>query len=283
MRNHSRKHLSVTRTNRAAQHIKLVPSVLRPPIVCQLLLLAIVFLVVTRLNERDVIGVGAIGLGDKIIFNSGSLLNEEFEQVDPDRENTIFKRGKGPAASDNSESNNNEAELYGQYVGMIKQWPIDVVAPGKYLTKLMNVVSTNSRAHFLREHELYYERMDLGSTNRPMLMAYLGLKLTDPKQLEGWCAAVTRPSPLARTQIVRSCNELLRKRDERAPSAYRERGQRLSEELRQLEARPGRFHSAYLAHSNNLNLFMMENFLILCSRLGLDELGEFGVQYKPLF
>lgn len=150
---------------------------------------------------------------------------------------------------------------------VLRRPKVEVVVPGKHLLKVMNTISTKTRAMFLQDYEHYFDTLKVGSTSRPMLLSYLGLNFASPEQLRSWYAPFKERG---QGRIIDSCKSLL---------ASREKSFNLSE--KELEAidkcKTGiksRSHLAYLVFQNNLNLFMMDSYLLLCSKLEPSTIGD---------
>lgn len=143
---------------------------------------------------------------------------------------------------------------------ILKRLKVEVVAPGKHLLKVMNTISTKTRAMFLQDYEHYFEKLKVGSTSRPMLLSYLGLNFASPEQLRSWYAPFRERG---RGQILDSCKSLLASRGKCFDLSEKEL-EVINKCKRGVRSKS---HLAYLVFQNNLNLFMLDNYLLLCSKL----------------
>lgn len=208
-------------------------------------------LVVVLVLQQQLPGpVYATQLGHEMIWNRGSLLMQELERGNL-KLDSVFER-KAPL------NDGTEPDEYDRYAKMVKKWRIDVVAPGRRLTNLMKTVSTHTIANRL----LADSDGSFAEVSRPMLKAYLGVELAKPEELEKWSAMRTVGN------VGQACASLLDKRDDGFTKAFgpQSKQQEMLKDFEELKEQDGH-HLAYLVFKNNLNLFMLESYLILCSRL----------------
>lgn len=147
-----------------------------------------------------------------------------------------------------------------EFETILRAIKIELVVPGKHLLKIMNIISTKTRAMFFQDYERYFEKLNVGSASRPMLLSYLGLELADHKQLATWLAPQLKFNA---PRLRDSCKSL---------AEYRQNALNLNPtQLDTLDkcksSAGGKFHLAYLVFQNNLNLFMLDTYLMLCRKL----------------
>lgn len=193
--------------------------------------------------------VNSHGLGTKYIWA------EDTDMQHPGTDDVIFSERDNP----------NFSIVKSDFENILKRLRVEVVDPGKHLIRVMNTISTKSRAMFFQEYEHYYETLNVGSTSRPMLLSYLGLKFVDQDQLQSWYAPLR---VRARPQIVDSCKSLLDTRRKSLNLSDKD-----LEVIAECKSRvKSKFHLAYLVFQNNLNLFMLDSYLLLCKRLEPDNI-----------
>lgn len=203
--------------------------------------------------------VGTVGLGERVLHHEGALLDAEYEAKE---------RARHAAAAFGHDQLTAEVPDEGRLAGLLRQLQVEVVAPRKELARMMNEVSTKSRAMLLHDQELYFNTLDASSASRPMLLAYLGLELTGSIQLERHYAKLGRRMGV---RVVDNCRQLLAQRHQ----LHEEHTDADSELLAIIGANPShRRRFAQLIFKNNLNLFMLESYLLLCSRLEPKELAR---------
>lgn len=153
-------------------------------------------------------------------------------------------------------------EWEAEFVELISKVPIKVVNPGKDLLKTMNVVITHAKALFLKEHEYYFDQLKLQTTSRPMLLALVAIRLLGQDKLLDWYRPI---GELKQEQVVSSCKSMLRQRNE----AFIRAGlPDLDKSIVacQFKSR-ARYRCAYLVYQGNIELFMLETYLALCSTI----------------
>lgn len=203
------------------------------------------------------------GLGDRLIMDDGAvLLSELGAQTGP--QDTVF------SSVELHEDDHHDQQL----MDVIRLIGIDVVDPGRDLMKMMNLISTKTRAMFLQDYEKYFRQLDVGSTSRPMLVALLGLRFASQDQINSWYAS---SRPRIKSNIVKSCQMLAMKRQQAIEKSLDANQSDLlkretSSVVKQSQATDG-LHLAYLVFKSNMNLFMLENYLYLCTRLEPSELS----------
>lgn len=194
---------------------------------------------------------GAAGLGELLLHQSGALLNAEFQETGAATDSVFQHKAPGD-------------ERFAELAAKLR---VDLVEPGRDLYRIMNKVGTKSRAALLQ----------VGRVSRPMLLTYLGLELVGQDELDAWYKQERR---LSSEKVAASCRKLFAKRRqvERANGGA-------ERELRRLpEGGPERkFHRAYLVFENNVNLFMLESYLRLCSRLEPRKLAAEIAEHDHLF
>jgi hypothetical protein len=138
----------------------------------------------------------------------------------------------------------------------------------------MRNVSTGRLADFLADPDGTFT---INSISLPMLKAYLCVKKIDSKALQN----------LAARRKTKACDALLNQRNEQFRTAFGSESELQREQMFQLINRLRKredHHLAYLVQKNNANLFMLENYLLLCSRLDkVTHSQEAFRSYKPLF
>lgn len=243
--------------------------------------------------------VEAEGLGDIILRQDGALWGKEYGD---EHQQTAHYGGNSLPLHEHMRKSGvlysiatalQDHMMYYEYAHLVKHLQINVVAPNKELVELMKVVSTKSRVHFLKEYEHFFEELNVGEANRPMLMAYLGLEFTPVKQIQAWFEGYlkSRGQRPGLKVVAQSCKRLLK---QRSKSFNMTRGcavgkkllalaERLKSSVETHKTSEGKLHMAQVAFKNNLNLFMLESYLILCSHLDLQELKEEFATYKKLF
>lgn len=207
--------------------------------------------------------VATTGLGDEMVWREGALLNKELGQ-DNEAADAIFKLSV-PANS------SGEWNQFEDFLKLVKESKVDVVAPSKDLLNTMNLVSTKTRVLFLSEFERYFKELQVGSTSRPMLLTYLGLRFASDQQLASWYEP-TKRRRIVRTKIVGSCKALFEKRRQSTERMMGQAGEDIIERAR--TGSPNKFYLPYLVFQNNQNLFMLETYLLLCQRLEPEELSD---------
>jgi len=209
-------------------------------------------LITSSYSTRRVI---AEGLGEKILYSHDTDDSSEF--IGQEGADTVFRSGvEGDSGIEN------------EFKHVVEKIRLDLVAPGQSLMKMMNLISTKTRVMFLKEDRHYYKNLGVGSTSRPMLFSYLGLELTSSDELLSWYRPLRDRIGV---QLVDSCRSLI--------SVHHSYSQRLDrhelEVIRRMKSQEGnKLHLAYLLFKSNLNLFMLETYLRLCSRLEHERLKE---------
>lgn len=224
------------------------------------------------------------GLADDALLREGTLLDRELGNSQRPKD-TLFEENNKPhdQVKDGDESGlvNDESNQvdydYSDYERVVRDIRVDVVAPNKDLAKLMNVISSKTRVMFLREYEHYFTQLNVGSTSRPMLLAHLGLQLTSSERLISWYKQQLR-RPTTKSLVLDSCRSLKRKRDELLIGLNEND---LSIIVNAKRHSRNRLHLSYLTFKNNLNLFMLENYLLLCSKCEPDQLDL--AKLEPVF
>lgn len=153
----------------------------------------------------------------------------------------------------------NVAALESDLEKALRSKKIDVVAPGKQLRETMNMFSTKIRAMFFEKYEHYFEDLGVGSTSRPMLYSYIGLRDASDEQIASWY----KPSSIKSRQVVESCKKLFDYR--RSKVHLNEAESELLEKTK--TALNNKLQLGHLVFRNNLNLFMLDAFLLLCNRI----------------
>lgn len=211
--------------------------------------IAMIGLLATRIAT-----VEADGLGDSIIWNEDTDSTSEIGgHHDQD---TLFK----------VPSDHRWAELESDLKQLIQRMRIDVVAPSKELVKMMNTVSTKTRAMFLTQYEYYFKELNVGSTSRPMLYTYLGFQMTSPDQLATWYKPM---KGRLQTRLLASCRSLIDKRQKSFTLSEPE----LALIHRAKLLTKDQYYLAYFVFQNNQNLFMLDQYLELCHKLESEQLG----------
>lgn len=159
----------------------------------------------------------------------------------------------------------NTSEGGKEFEQIIKKQRVDVVLAGNELMKLMNTVSTKSRAMFLKDYDKFFKELDVGSTSRPMLYTYLGIQFADQSLIESWYKPIRERF---QAKIVNSCRSLIKRRQNLV--SLQENDQIVIDHLK--HAIDNHLHLAYLVHKSNLNLFMLDTFLMLCARVEPERL-----------
>lgn len=149
---------------------------------------------------------------------------------------------------------------------IIEKVHIEVVAPNRELAKMMTTMSTMTRSMFLREHKKYSEELMIDTTSRPMLLSYLGLYYASDQQVSEWYA---RHKAHLHQKVISGCESFIR---------LRRQAERLSSEdlqvLKKVEGIGNVLSLVLVKFENNLNLFMIDNYLMLCSKLDPEQLRE---------
>lgn len=211
------------------------------------------------------------GEGYAVFNNRATLLQDEIRNPDPAEVDSIFRR-KAPRVKEEDE--------YDEFVELVRRWRVEVFYPGKDLTNLINFVTTNVLGRMLAKFESEFTRLKVDSVSRPMLKTYVSLREATPDE-------ISRLSKLRGARnAANHCRDLLAERDDKFRQSF---GATSSEEYKKLLKLhkilwfQDRYHLAYLVFNYNLNLFKLENFLLLCNRLELDgETRKAFASYVPL-
>lgn len=158
-------------------------------------------------------------------------------------------------------------EIKEQFGQVLDGLHIELVAPNSQLLTMMNRLSTNSKVMFLKDYDHYFKQLNVGSTDRPMLSAYLGLQLTGQERIAAWYKPHRARSG---RRIIESCKSLIKIRN----SSINLSDSKLAklDDCKQNVA--NKFYLAYLTFKQNLNLFMMDQYLTLCSKLEPEALEK---------
>lgn len=154
-------------------------------------------------------------------------------------------------------------ELKSKYEKMIKGQRVDVVAPGSDLTRMMNLISTKTAAMFLEDYDKYFRSLNIQSTSKPMLLSYLGLHLVSQDKINQWYG---QSKSRVSSRVVKYCQGLIEKRKE-IGSRLESQDLATIDQMKATFSRVNSLHMAHMVHQNNMNLFMLESFIILCTRL----------------
>lgn len=196
--------------------------------------------------------VSCEGNGEILLWETDTQLANK-SQV----KNVLFKGGQF------DEEDKKEVE------NLIVKFRVDVVAPGSHLVEMMSLLSTKTEAMFFKDYDHYFKELQIGSTDRPMLLSYLGLQYATEDQINSWYQPYK--SRLQR-HIIRSCQSLINTRKESSTKNLNDR------ELDWLEGIKSKvennFQLALLTFEKNLNLFMLDNYILLCSKLEPGKLIE---------
>lgn len=212
--------------------------------------------------------VDATGLGAIALLKEDTRVDVD----DTDLKDLMFERGSKSAESPVDE------ELEAEFEAMIKhKMQIQVVAPNKELIKAMNFISTKSRTMFLREYEKYFQNLHIGTTSRPMLLAYLGLELSTGEQIAAWTSSsealgggTSSRAATIKRRLSEGCKRLLQTRQ----NSFELHASDVELIQRMKSYESNKFRVAYEVFENNLNLFMMDTYLTMCAKILPDDLRD---------
>jgi len=198
------------------------------------------------------------GLGDQTVWQTGALLQDELGKKNEEDLDLAFKR----------DTNIDDEKIF---VDGIKKIKVDVVAPNKELAQLMNSVSTKTNAKMLSDYKTYFEQNQIGSTSRPMLMTYFGLKTSTDEELMTWSKKLL-DNGRKRENLIRGCDTVTKARKQSLEQVDGNELRTISE-IRSRSSDENKLYLALLLFRNNLNLFLLENYSSLCARLSLASSG----------
>lgn len=156
-------------------------------------------------------------------------------------------------------------ELKKEFNDIIGNIEIDFVAPSTHLMNMMNKLSTNTLVMFFKDYDYYFKTLNIGSTDKPILLSYLGLEYASDEQIDLWYKPIKNRS---HRNVIESCKSLINKRNNA-----------LSKEVStKIEKYKSQFHNklfiGYLTFQKNSKLFMLDQYIKLCSKLDHEELLE---------
>lgn len=197
--------------------------------------------------------ISAAGMGEKLLRSE----NTELTNSNSDQKDVLFSE------TDSDKLNG----VKDQFLSILENMRIEVVAPGSHLMTMMNKITSKTQIMFTSDYDRYFRNMAIDSTDKPMLRSYLGLHLATGEQIESWYRPNRKRS---RSHILRSCKSLINSRNKSIKLDAEK-----SEKLRDLKhLAENKFYLAYLTFKSNLNLFMLDTYLILCLKLEPEQLKD---------
>lgn len=209
------------------------------------------------------ITVESAGLGEQMLWASdtGHL------EIDSANKDALFQaKRRGEGQSDDGGTLNDE--LLKQYKQVMRKVKIDIVAPSKDLSGVMNMLVTKAKAKYLTEYEHYYKEMEVDTITRPMLYTYICLGMLGQEQIREWYEPIKRR---AAAKVSDSCKSLA--------DYYRKQVSKLEQSDLDIVSKAkadakSSNQLAYAIFQTNLNLFMINNYLILCARLDSQQMDQ---------